>query len=332
MVSVELSRGTRFEAATDESLLAAAARSGIYLSYSCKTGRCSSCKCKLICGETALLHPETGLTADEKLEGWILSCVRYAVTDITLEAEDLGGFLLPEVRTLPCKISQIELLAPDVVRVLLRFPPSATFDFLPGQYVDVIGTGGVRRSYSIANADFKNKLLELHIRRVAGGVMSAYWFEQARFNDLLRVCGPLGTFFARNIKGADLVFLATGTGIAPVKSILESINNVPQEDLPRSIQVFWGGRTIQDLYLSLDDATGRYKYTPVLSRENSEWLGAKGYVQNIFLEKSRNFENTVVYACGSSAMIHSAKNSLTKAGLSANNFHSDAFVPSSKTN
>ncbi|MDH0493828.1 2Fe-2S iron-sulfur cluster-binding protein [Comamonas aquatica] len=332
MVSVALTSGRDFEAKADESLLDAATRSGIHLSYSCKTGRCSSCKCKLLSGETALLRPEAGLTAAESAEGWVLGCVRSAVTDVVLEAEDLGGFLLPETKTLPCRIGQIDLLAPDVVRVFLRFPPNTDFHFLPGQYVDVIGPGGIRRSYSLANANFQEKILELHIRKVDGGAMSSYWFDKAQPNDLLRIFGPSGTFFVRDVKGVDLVFLATGTGIAPVKSILESIDNMGQDHQPRSVQVFWGARTIQDLYLNLREIVGNHKYTPVLSRAGADWMGAKGYVQNAFLQNSFNLEDTVVYACGSNDMINAAKQALTKAGLSVKNFYSDAFVSSSNIN
>ncbi|MGE6212877.1 FAD-binding oxidoreductase [Comamonas aquatica] len=333
MAIVELTSGRKFEAKNDESLLDAATRSGVSLSYSCKTGRCSSCKCKLLRGETGLLQPEVGLTAEEQADGWILGCVRFAVNDIFIEAEDICGFSLPEEKILPCRIGDIVLLAPDVVRVLLRFPPSSTFNFFPGQYVNVIGPGGVRRSYSLANSDFKNKSLELHIRNVEGGVMSRYWFEKAKVNDLLRICGPLGTFFVRKFKGMNLIFLATGTGIAPVKSILESIHNLPQIDKPRSVHVFWGGRILSDLYLDFLDVVKEYQYTPVLSRSDDYWEGEVGYVQNIFLKnKKTDWENTVVYACGSDRMIHDAKKALEESGLEANNFHSDAFVSSNNTN
>lgn len=332
MVSVELAKGNSFEAKPDESLLAAAQRAGIQLSYSCKTGRCSSCKCKLISGETGLLSHEAGLSVDEKLDGWILSCVRYALNDIVIDAEDISKKLLSEAKTLPCRINQIDFLATDVVRVFLRFPPNSNFQFLPGQYVDVIGPGGVRRSYSLANANLKNNLLELHIRKVDGGIMSRYWFENAKNNDLLRIFGPLGTFFVRESRDIDLIFLATGTGIAPVKSILESIDNIPFNEQPRSVQVFWGGRFIEDLYLNFSKIFEKFKYTPVLSRGGAEWGGAKGYVQDELLRSRKSFENTVVYACGSISMINSAKIKLTKAGLPDMNFYSDAFVSSSNVN
>lgn len=332
MVFVKLTNGKRFEAQEHESLLTAAARSGIHLNYSCKTGRCSSCKCRLISGSTNALHDAMGLGIHEKSEGWILSCVSAAATDIVLEAEDLGDLRIPDAKILPCRISQIDFLTPDVVRVLLRFPHTADFQFLAGQYVDVIAPSGIRRSYSLANTDFQDRQLELHIRRVDGGAMSSYWFSQAKTNDLLRINGPLGTFFVRDAKNTDLIFLATGTGIAPVKSMLGSINNMPPERRPRSVQVFWGGRTPADFYIKPEHIPGIQQWSLVLSREHPGWQGARGYVQDAALNSNIQLEQATVYACGSDAMIQSSRELLTNAGLPSRSFYSDAFVSSKNIN
>jgi len=135
MFSIELASGRRFVAEVGETILNAASRGSISLPYSCKTGRCSTCKCKVINGTTRALHPETGLAEQEKTEGWILSCVRAVETDVQLEVDDLGGIELPLPKTWPCRISEIKPLAPDVVQVLLRLPPAADFRFIPGQYI-----------------------------------------------------------------------------------------------------------------------------------------------------------------------------------------------------
>lgn len=332
MVSVELTNGKRFEAQKYESLLDAATRAGIHLNYSCKTGRCSSCKCRLISGTTEALHDAIGLSTQEKSEGWILSCVSAAATDIVLEAEDLGDLRILDAKTLPCRISQIDFLAPHVARVLLRFPPTADFQFIAGQYVDVIGPSGIRRSYSLANADFRDRQLELHIRKVEGGAMSSYWFSQAKPNDLLRIHGPLGTFFLRNAQSTDLIFLATGTGIAPIKSMLGSINSMPPENRPRSVHIFWGGRTPDDFYIKPENTLGIQNWNLVLSRENPGWQGTRGYVQDAVLNSTIQLKQAMVYACGSDAMIQSAKQSLTKAGLPSKSFYSDAFISSNNIN
>lgn len=326
MHRITLSSGVSYSAEVNVSILNAAARAGVSLPYSCKTGRCSACKCKVFAGETKTLQEEIGLNAAEKADGLILTCVRTALTDLNLGVEDLGGIVLPEARTLPCRIYSTEKLAHDVVRVLLRLPPTSDFHFIPGQYIDVIGPGGARRSYSIANASFRDKQLELHIRAVDGGAMSHYWFEQVKENDLLRLNGPLGTFFLRDVTGLDLVFLATGTGIAPVKAMLESVHDKPAGKQPRSVNIFWGGRTQQDLYFNVMGVIGRFNFVPVLSRANAQWKGARGHVQQAMLAALPNLSQVTVYACGSDAMIRDAKTSLTAAGLLSNRFYSDAFV------
>lgn len=328
MPVVKLSNGREFSAALGDSLVDAALSAGITLPHSCKTGRCSTCKCKVLQGATTALQSETGLTESEKAEGWILSCVRSAQTDVTLEVEDLGNVVLPPSKTLPCRISSIDRLATDVIRVMLRLPPTANFRSIPGQYIDVIGPGGVRRSYSLANANTADKTLELHIRAVDGGVMSDYWLKHAKANDLLRFNGPLGTFFLRSLDKLHLVFLATGTGIAPVKAMLESLPHIAPEQAPQSVSVFWGGRTAEDLYFDPKAISAGHQFVPVLSRSTTTWTGASGYVQNAFLATQPDLAHTAVYACGSDTMIRSAKASLLAVGLPEVRFFADAFVPS----
>ena len=328
MPVVKLSNGREFSASAGATLVDAALSGGITISHSCKTGRCSTCKCKVLEGETTALQTETGLTDTEKAQGWILSCVRTAHTDVMLEVEDLGNVVLPLSKTLPCRISSIERLATDVVRVMLRLPPTANFRSIPGQYIDVIGPGGARRSYSLANANTADKTLELHIRAVDGGVMSDYWFKQAKADDLLRFNGPLGTFFLRGLDQLHLVFLATGTGIAPVKAMLESLTHIAPKHAPQSVTVFWGGRTAEDLYFDPQVIPAYYRFVPVLSRSAAGWAGVSGYVQNALLATQPDLTRTAVYACGSDAMIRSAKASLLAAGLPETRFFADAFVPS----
>jgi CDP-4-dehydro-6-deoxyglucose reductase len=209
----------------------------------------------------------------------------------------------------------------------LRLPPSSDFKILPGQYVDIIGPLGVRRSYSVANHVTDN-ILEFHVGEVEEGCLSDYWFQKAKTNDLLRLNGPLGTFFLRSIKDRNVVFLATGTGIAPIKAMIESIKLLAPENRPNSLAIFWGGRTLDDLYF---DPSAKYqllRYVPVLSRSDADWEGQKGYVQNAFLNENPELSNCVVYACGSDKMIRSSNEILLKSGLPEKNFFSDAFLPS----
>ena len=326
LVHVSLGSGRHFEAAPQVSIVDAALQAGITLPYSCRTGRCSTCRCKVVSGETSALSAETGLTAQEQADGWILGCVRTAITDVVLEVDTLDGLALPVARTLPCRIATSERVAPDVLRIMLRLPPSVAFAFLPGQYLEVIGPGGIRRSYSLAADNPAGAPLEVHVREVEGGVMSDYWFHHARDNDLLRLHGPLGTFVLRDVAGIDLILLATGTGIAPVKAILESLPALAAADAPRSVTVLWGGRTPADHYLDIAALPGTHRFIPVLSRAHGAWTGARGHVQDVLLTLQPDLRDAAVYACGSDAMIHGARDALLQAGLPAARFHSDAFV------
>jgi len=323
--------GKQFPLAEGQSLLDAALAAQVGLPYSCHTGRCSTCKAKVPAGTTQPLSDELGLTPEERAQGWILTCVRTASSDVTLEVEDLGAVRLHPPKLVPCRIQALERLAPDVMKVLLRLPPTSPLAYHPGQYVDVIGPQGVRRSYSVANAPAANQPLELHVRQVPGGAMSHYWFEQAKPNDLLRLNGPLGTFFLRELGGMDLVFLATGTGIAPVKAMLEGLATLAPEARPRTITVYWGGRVAADLYWQPAVAGIELCFVPVLSKAGADWPGARGHVQQVLLAASGSLAQTAVYACGSNAMIHSAQAALLAAGLPPARFYSDAFVCSAAT-
>ena len=315
---------------SEMSLLASAEAAGIRPAYSCRIGRCSTCKAKVCSGETKLLDAEVGLSLDERAEGWVLTCVRAAETVVEVAfSELLPDVDLPVPRTVPCRISSLAVVAPGVLCVRLRFPPAQHLRFLAGQHVEVIGPGGARRAYSIAHAPRAGGEIELHIRRMEGGVMSSYWFEHAEMNDLLRIYGPLGTFVQRDAANQDVVFLATGTGIAPVVAHLEALAQLPEDRAPRSVSVYWGNRTEADVYWQ-PDAASPCSFVPVLSAASTGWPGARGHVQDVFVSTAPRLDEVMVYACGSDAMIHSSRSLLIKRGLDERRYHADAFVSSGK--
>ncbi|OBA00477.1 FAD-binding oxidoreductase [Halomonas sp. G11] len=325
--TVTLANSTAFEADPSQTILQAAFNQSITLEYSCRTGRCGICKAEVISGKTEVIKPEESLTSAEKSAGLILTCCRSAATNVQLAIEDLGELGNIQPKTVPCRIDEITKLAPDVVEVTLRTPPASRIEYLPGQYVDMIGKEGLRRSYSIANAPRDDGKLTLQIRKVENGEMSHYWFNEAKSNDLLRLEGPLGTFCLRKTKASRLVFLATGTGIAPVKAMLEQLASSPEVNTYSQIDVYWGARTEEDLYWKPKFPALKLHYTPVLTR-SPEWAGAKGYIQQVLLARDVDLQDAVVYACGSEDMINSAHAELTAAGLAESQFHSDAFVSS----
>ena len=327
MPVVALSNETKFEAQTDKSILESARQQGIALEHSCRTGRCGVCKAKVISGETEVVQAEESLTAEDEADGFILTCCRAAKADLQLDIEDLGELSSIQTKTLPCRIDTLQFLSDDVVEVVLRTPPAIRLEYLPGQYVDMIGKDGLRRSYSIANAPREDRKITLQIRKVELGKMSQYWFEEAKINDLLRMEGPLGTFCLRNSSASQLILLATGTGIAPVKAMLEELSNTPEVNSYSHIYLYWGGRTEQDIYWRPVFESLPLTFIPILSR-TPDWQGRKGYVQEAVVDDGHNLCDAVVYACGSEAMIHNAREKLASAGLSTKHFYSDAFVSS----
>ena len=312
----------------DKTLLDSAKAQGIVLEYSCRSGRCGVCKARAEGDSAVICHDESVLTPEEVAAGYILTCCRSARGDLQLDAEDLHQFDGLQIKTLPCRIDSVNLVSKDVLNVVLRVPPAAVFKYLPGQYVDVIGKNGLRRSYSLANAPRVDGKLELLIRQVDQGLMSEYWFGSAAVNDLLRLEGPQGTFAIRPDIPEHLIFLATGTGIAPVKAMLEQLNQTPNLVVDTSIHVYWGGRVNEDIYWQPEQHDLSVLFNPVLSRPGEQWKGRTGYIQNAVIEDKIPLNNAVVYACGSDAMIHSSRELLVKHGLSPKKFYSDAFVSS----
>ncbi len=326
MPLVTLRGGRSFPGDPTVSILDAARGAGVTLEYSCRTGRCGICKASVVSGTTTVLRDEAeSLTAAEQAANIVLTCCRAAAGDLVLDVEPLDRLAGLEVRTMPARIVSIERLAPEIVRVVLKTPPTSPMRFVPGQYVDVI-VEGVRRSYSLANAPRGDRLLELLIKRYPGGQLSSYWFERARPHDLLRIEGPFGTFFLRDAPPRDILFLATGTGIAPVKALLEDLGAA--RAAAHRIRVFWGNREAENfcwdpVSLGLDIG-----FHHLLSGANSGWAGRRGHVQHAALDDGLDVTATVVYACGSNAMIASARAVLTARGLPAKRFFSDAFVSS----
>lgn len=337
MPVVTLANAKQYSCAADVTLLDAARAQGLVLEHSCRTGRCGACKAKVIIGNTQPIKHEEALSDEEKNANYIFTCCRAAITDVELDIEDLGLLGSIPIQTTPCKIDSIIKLAPDVLQIFLRLPPKSNFVYVAGQYIDVIAKNGVRRSYSVANSLSTNSShenqssshkIELHVRKVSDGTMSHYWFNEAQDNDLLRLEGPLGTFCFHEKTQQNVIFLATGTGIAPIKSMLEYLDNSQAQTPSKNIYVYWGGRTPDDIYWQPTFAHLNIHFHPILSQANEHWHGRRGYVQHALLADNLNIADSVVYACGSDKMIHAAKDLLMVYGLNPKNFFSDAFVSS----
>lgn len=307
---------------SEDNLLNDALEQSIPLEHSCKTGDCGVCVAEVKGGH---VENENGEIVSS---GQVLICQSKAKSDAVLSAHYYPELVNIKSQTLPCKTASIRFPTEDVIVLTFRFPPTAKFDYLAGQYVD-LNYKGVTRSYSIANAKSDTKEVELHIRRVENGKMSALLFDsELKTNQLMRLQGPKGTFFVRD-GDKELVFVATGTGIAPVKAMVEDLINKGDR---RKVHVYWGMRHKQDAYSDdleqLSRAYDHIQYTLVLSREDSASKSVHtGYVQDAVCKDFDSLESVDVYACGSLSMINSAKNVLIEKGLSKDAFFSDAFTP-----
>jgi len=326
MFEISLKNNKSFNCDDKTSILNAAKEAGILLEHSCLAARCRSCATKVIKGTSTKVIEDAVLSEEDEKNGIILTCNALPTSNMLLDIEDLGDTDLQKSRTLPAKIDSITPITSTVIKVVLRLPPTSNFIFEAGQYVNII-KGAVKRSYSIANKYREGNIIEFYIKEYKNGVMSNYWFNEAKINDLLRIEGPLGTFFYRENESENIIFLATGTGIAPVKSILEQLNgNTVLED--KRIWLFWGGRYKEDIFWNPEFINLNLKFTPVLSRSDENWEGEKGYVQDVVLKQKINLINAQVYACGSIDMIASAKRLCINNGLPEYQFYSDAFVSS----
>ena len=327
MYNIILKNNKSFSCDSNTTIFDAAQKSGIILEHSCLSARCSSCVVKVLSGKTKNLKEELVLTEEEKKQNFILSCNSIPLSNLKLDIEDLGDIILYDKKIVPAKISAIEKMGTDVLKVIFRLPPTSNFQFNAGQYVNLI-KGTINRSYSIANKSRSNKQLEFFIKKYENGLMSKYWFEEAKVNDLLRVEGPLGSFFLRESDCEDVVFLATGTGVAPVKSILEDIYDNPVQFKNKRFWIVVGARHKEDLFWepTVSKEGINVNYIPVLSRANTDWNGERGYVQDIILKQPINFQKAQVYACGSNDMIESARKLLIENSLKKNQFFSDAFI------
>ena len=311
--------GIQFDAQASVSVLQSALNAGYSINYSCMQGDCNECEAILLQGSMSTLK---GQVIDQSN---ILTCMCMPETDCIIEAEYYPE--LDDVKRIvvAAKVDEINFPTLDVAIILFRLPPTTNLKYLAGQYVE-LSFDGITRSYSVANSPCSLNKIELHVKRVDGGAMSEKVFNAWQKNTLVRLTGPVGTFFVRESKHS-LVFLVTGTGFAPVKAVVEDLIN---KDDVRQIYIYWGGRTEIDFYSKLPlDWQASHKnitFIPVLSCANSDWQGRNGYIQNAMVKDFSEYSAIDVYACGSPAMIADAKALLINKGLPKKQFYSDAFI------
>ncbi len=327
-VTIEPS-GHIFEVDKGEVILDAAIRHGLSIPYGCRNGVCGACKGKVVEGQ---VHYEGGrpdaLSDTEVAIGQTLCCKALTDSDLVLEIHEVtGGNELP-VRRMPVKVAKMERLADDVMLLNLKLPETERMQFLAGQYIDIILEDGRRRSFSIANPPHDDAFLELHVRLIDEGEFTGHVFNEMQEKDILRIEGPYGQFFLREDSARPKIFVAGGTGFAPVKSIIE---HAIQEGATAPVYLYWGVRSRDDLYLSeLPEAwqeRDNFTFVPVLSetRPDDHWGGRRGFVHQAVLDDFSELGGYEVYASGPPAMVDAVREGVILKGLPKAQFYFDSF-------
>lgn len=324
--------GHQFSCEADETVLSAAIRAGVGLPYSCKSGACSSCKGKIVSGSVQHKpYQSRSLTEDEAAAGYSLLCCAIPQGDLVVQAREVAGGSDYPIKKMPSRLTTIEKVAPDVVVLTLQLPASERLQYRAGQYIEIMLRDNKRRSYSMASAPVEGGPVSLHIRHMPGGLFTDQVFGTMKERDILRFEGPMGTFFLREDSDKPVVLLASGTGFAPLKAIVEHMIN---ERSARPISLYWGGRRPHDLYM---DALCRqwaadlpqFTYVPVVSEALPEdaWSGRTGFVHQAVMADLPDMSGHQVYACGAPVMVDSAhRDFVQQCGLPDDEFYADAFT------
>ncbi|SET17231.1 CDP-4-dehydro-6-deoxyglucose reductase [Nitrosomonas marina] len=325
--------------ARGETILQSALREGFSLPYGCRNGSCGICKGRILSGSVDYgNYDEETLTEDEKRTGLALFCCASPLSDLVIECHEIGAIKDIEIKTLPTRVEKLERVAPDVMIISLKLPANQRLQFLAGQYIDILLKDGKRRSFSLANAPHDDDVLQLHARNYPGGVFAEHVFTKMKVKDILRFEGPLGSFFLRDtVDDVPIIFIAGGTGFAPIKSILEHVfYQESGKDHKRTMRLYWGVRTKADLYMAelaeqWQQQHDNFTFIPVLSDALPEdnWKGRTGFVHQAVMEDFSTLERHQVYACGSPVMVKAAYQDFTALRkLPRDGFFSDVFTPS----
>ena len=318
-----------FPASNQQTVLAAALESGLALPHSCRAGNCGSCKARLISGEIIRDgFMESALSEQQLSDGFILLCSSIAQSGLEIDIEEFNQ-PFSAAKYWPARIKVMKLLCHDVMSMTLELAPGQKLDYLPGQYLDVVIADNRFRSFSIANAAGTD--LEFHVRKVEDGAFSNRVFNELKVGDILRLYGPLGTFFLRQENANPIIMLAGGTGFAPIKALLEQLQRI---DNQRPVTLYWGVRTVEDIYMkfwleAFSQNNLWFDFTVVLSEPDDTWGGRKGFVHQAVMDDHNDLSNFEVYASGPPQMITAATETFTKKGLNPDNFYFDSFDYSS---
>ena len=328
-VHIESSDHT-FNVDEGESVLDGALNCGISLPYGCRGGGCGACKGKLVSGSVS--YPDglpDGISEDDHKNGYALFCKAVPASDLIIKSKEVMATNEIEVKILPCRVQEKTQLNHDVIRIKLLLPKTERLQFFAGQYINFLLKNGSHRSFSLANAPHDDHFIELHIRHIPDGKFTSEVFDEMKEKDMMRIEGPLGSFYIREESTRPIILMAGGTGFAPIKGMVEHALKI---NLDRPIHLYWGAGTKEDLYMhelaeSWTKLNPLIRYTPVLShaKEEENWTGRIGYVHHAIMEDYPDLSQYEIYGSGSPDMVYAGRDDFVKNGLDLEHYYSDAF-------
>lgn len=316
----------RLSIQSGQNLLDVLKDNAIPISYSCMSGRCGTCRCKVIKGAVQHSGPEAGRPQLEA-EPYVLACQSVLTESCTIEIPDMDEVVTHPAKIIKGTVVAIEELTHDIRRVRVR--PAKPLEFSPGQYATLQFTPDHIRPYSWAGLPGDEEM-EFQIRQVPGGRVTEYVFTKLAVGDAIRVSGPLGTAYLRKKHEGPILCVGGGTGIAPVLSI---VRGAIDAGMKNPVHLYFGVRSQEDLYdaerlTKLAAEHGSMKVNIVVATGPVENAQQSGLVTDAIKNDFPNLKGFCAYFCGAPAMVE-ALNSLAKElGMDASKIHADAFYPS----
>jgi len=308
-------------------ILEAAVDAGVPYPYGCQSGNCGACKSYLISGEVEMSpYSDFALTDEEKAQGQILACRAVPWSDCEvawLEAEDI---VVHPRRIMSCTVSAVDQMTHDIKSVRLTVDKGGPFSFSAGQFASVTFAGQKPRDYSMANQP-DDKTLEFHVRRMPNGATSAYVFDHVKVGDQVRVEGPAGASYLRESHRGPIIAVAGGSGLAPIKSIVET---ALKKGMKQGIHLYFGVRDERDLYLedhfkALAEKHPNFSFQAVLSQPAGETARRTGFVHEAVAADYDDLDGCKAYLCGPPVMVEAASKMLKARGMNQFDIHADAF-------
>jgi len=304
-------------------LLDALRNAQVPMSYSCMAGRCGTCRCRVVAGEVL----DSGSEQQNPLDGrdeYVLACQTFLTEPCTIEIPEPDEIVVHPARIVKATVQSIETLTHDIKRLVLK--PTKPIEFSPGQYAQLQFTPEHVRPYSMAGMP-SDGTLEFHVRVVPGGRVSAFIANELKVGDAVRVSGPLGTAYLRRKHEGPMLFVAGGTGLAPILSILRS---AVADGMPNPIHLYFGVRSARDIY-GLDWLADLQRRHPALKLHIVVTSGGdprehrRGVVTEAIEQDLGSLTDWRAYLCGSPPMVEATTMLARHKGIDPARVYADAF-------